>query len=590
MVARGIDCLTEQQKTAVEWEENIVLTACPGSGKTRTLIAKLVAAVDEVRGSARSVCCITYTNTGVHEVQLRAVEHLFSDDEHHVLVSTIHSFCLNEILRPYGWLLPEYKCSPTVLTPDSEKFREICDYAAFKAGRSDLKKADYDAFASLTVNVGGELISAGGATWAAHNAASHFWARCTELNYIDFGMIVFKSYTLLRDHEYIAETLSAKYAWFLIDEFQDTTDLQIEIFKLLYAVRRSRFFIVGDLSQSIYGFTGASPELVAPFARYINARDDLSLTGNFRCSPQITAHAERLIPRSPPMTAEGPRHGISMEPILIRNLPNMRAITEKFLPMLNSLGIPIGNATILAKDWKTLFSLARQLREFGVPIVGPGARPYKRLRLFALLAEQLCGVVQDSTPEASRQLERSLFHAIQELTGERRFDTHSPKGRLVLVRLMREARRLFGSATAIEFLDEMALSTSDILVKAEYVDKTQAGLLYASVQEMKADMVEQGWPPHSLSVMDLGLFASPDKALRLSTIHNAKGREYDAVALIGLTKGSFPHYNTSNEDEERRLLYVGITRARRALMYVSEPNTRYNPPSPFLGVNGLNVI
>jgi len=93
----------------------------------------------------------------------------------------------------------------------------------------------------------------------------------------------------------------------------------------------------------------------------------------------------------------------------------------------------------------------------------------------------------------------------------------------------------------------------------------------------------------NLAIQDLGLFASPTKALRLSTIHFAKGREYEAVALIGLRKGSFPYFRADDIEAEKRLFYVEVTRVRRFLMYVAEKNNWNNPTSPFLGWEGLSI-
>jgi DNA helicase II / ATP-dependent DNA helicase PcrA len=377
----------------------------------------------------------------------------------------------------------------------------------------------------LNLDPSGKLIGPVLRNEPVSRAAPHFWARCAELGYIDFCNIIYKSYLLLRDVPQIARTLSPKFAWILVDEFQDTTELQTEILKLLHACGRSRFFAVGDTAQSIYAFTGARPELVEPFGINIGARDDLTLSGNFRSSPSIIAHAERLSPRAIPMTAEGPAKTCMAGPILIRGTTTFEAITEHFLPALDGLGIPLGDATILAKEWRPLIQLSRQLRDYGVPVVGPGARPYRRSRLFASLAEQLCGAVVDFQPDTVRQLERVLFHTIQDATGRSRPDIFTHDGRVVLVRLLREANRLSSSGGALAWLDSMAAATAEILLRAEYVDQTQAGLFFASVQEMKRDMQRQQVDTANLTIDDLGLFASPNKALRLSTIHYAKGRE-----------------------------------------------------------------
>jgi DNA helicase-2/ATP-dependent DNA helicase PcrA len=100
--------------------------------------------------------------------------------------------------------------------------------------------------------------------------------------------------------------VSSKFAWILVDEFQDTTDLQVEILSLIAKARRTRFLMVGDPYQSIFRFAGARPDLADEFAENISARTDLQLTGNFRSSQAIIMQANKLYPRTPPMKAIGP--------------------------------------------------------------------------------------------------------------------------------------------------------------------------------------------------------------------------------------------------------------------------------------------
>src|SRR5262249_30437292 len=152
-----------------------------------------------------------------------------------------------------------------------------------------------------------------------------------------FANIIYQSYRLLSDHFVVAQSIAARYASFLMDEFQDTTELQIEILKIIHAQGRSQFFVVGDPAQSIFGFTGARPELLTPFAEYVGARTDLSLSGNFRSNPQIIDHAELLFPRSPPMASLGPNRSSTETPTLVQPTTTFQAITEQFLPTLAEL-------------------------------------------------------------------------------------------------------------------------------------------------------------------------------------------------------------------------------------------------------------
>lgn len=591
MVEKCMIRLTENQRAAVIYPGNLLLTACPGSGKTRTLTAKLVAEIDAVRRSARYLCCITYTNTAVQEIEQRARDQLQPGDDSYYNISTIHSFCLNEILRPYGWLCPRYSGEIKVLTRENEDFEGICQHAAAQAGFHNLSNSDYEAFEGLSVDAEGELIGLAARNNLVRASAPYYWARCETLGYTDFSMIIYESYKILRDAPHVARTLSARYKWFLIDEFQDTTSLQIDILKLLYSAGRSLFFIVGDIAQSIYSFAGARPELVEPFGKHIGAEMGMSLIENFRSSQRIVAHAEKLISRIAPMVASGPDSECEFEPKLISGGSVFNAIMQDFLPQVSDAGISLARCTVLAKDWGSLYKLGRQLRLSGIPIVGPGARPYRRSRLFSQMAEQLCGALSAPVGRYSRQLERALYHMILEITGQRSTDVFSFKGRLTLIRLMHEAHRIsLATWNAVVWLDEMSASAGSILQEAEFISQAQAGLLYASVQEMKADMQRQDVDLRALSVEDLGLFANPANALRLSTIHYAKGREFDAVAIIGVRKGWFPHRYADDIESEKRQFYVGLTRARKILVYISESDKYGNPPSQFLGADCIDIL
>lgn len=253
--------LTPQQAAAVAHGGNMMLTACPGSGKTRTLIAKLVKEIEGVRGSPKQICCITYTNTAVQEIEQRTREQMQPDDERHFLVSTIHAFCLNDVVRPFGWLQPDLAAGRRILTRDNPDFDLICSVAAAEVNLFQLSQFDLDAFENLSLDSNGHIVGQAAQNEAVSRAAPFFWAECQARGYITFNSIIYGAYQLLRDFPALGAGLCARYPWFLIDEFQDTTELQIEILRLLHRTGRTRFFAVGDLAQSIYGFTGARPEL-----------------------------------------------------------------------------------------------------------------------------------------------------------------------------------------------------------------------------------------------------------------------------------------------------------------------------------------
>lgn len=584
--------LTAQQRAAVEYPGNVLLQACPGSGKTRAIVARLIKEVEALRGTPFAAACITYTNSAVLELEDRIRAFLYPSDERSYLISTIHSFCLNEILRPFASRLPGFRGGLKVITADRPEFQSIADYAASKVGWFNLGPWDFESFGSLNLDASGNLIGVALGNEPLKNAAPHFWQRCADLGFIDFANIIYKSFCLLRDDPEVARSVATRFRTYLIDEFQDTTELQIEILSRINDQGRVTFFLVGDSFQSIYGFSGAKPELIEPFASYIGARTDLTLSYNFRSNPQIVEHANRLFSRSPIMTSEGKNKRCPQQVLYRHVTSTFDALTEEFFPRLASLDIPFGKAAILARNWPLLYGLAPRLRRFGIPIVGPGARPYRRSRLFATLAEQLCGAVIDKEAFPIRQLERAVFHAVQDITGHRRNEVYSFEGRLIIVRLLKAAVVLAGKGGAINWLEAMSERAGEMLAACGWIDRSQAGLFRASVEDIKADLRDRREDIDNLSIEDLGMFASPSRAVRLLTIHNSKGHEYTAAALIGAREGTLPDYRCKDAQSimaEKRLFYVGVTRAERVLMYIAEMDRFGNPPSRFLGPRGVGI-
>jgi DNA helicase II / ATP-dependent DNA helicase PcrA len=579
--------LTEEQDKAVNCADNLMLIACPGSGKTRVIISKLSRTIDEVRGTPRAIACITYTNTAVHEIEARLRHHIQPGDDAHFGICTIHSFCLNHIFRPFCHLIKGYKKGFRVLTPDSAEFVDYVSRTCADYNRVNLGFRDFEEFTQLRVSIDGEPVGhpleRGAVTPAM---AKSYWKRIRNDGFVDFSNILYYSYLLLKERPEILRYVAAKFAWILVDEFQDTTDLQVEILTLIAGVGQTKFLLVGDPLQSIFGFAGARPDLADEFARRIGARTDLHLTGNFRSSPPIIAQANLLFPRTPPMLAVGSARTFTLVPQWQHGRSAFEVITDYFLPALTERDIPVGAAAILSPSWFPLFPLGRRLREYGVSIVGPGARPYRRNRSFAPLAEHICAYLMEPRPDAIGAAERTLFNTLQDTTGRANYDILSYRGRVILFRLLECAKALYDKHIgAVAWLESAAKSFSGILSEEGYLSREEAGLFPASVEEMKVDMRNNRVDLANLTIDELGVYASPDAALKLSTLHNAKGREYRAVAMMDLHEGRIPHFGATTKhecEEAKRLFYVGITRAEQFLLYITDSEDRRNVPTRFL--------
>jgi DNA helicase-2/ATP-dependent DNA helicase PcrA len=293
------------------------------------------------------------------------------------------------------------------------------------------------------------------------------------------------------------------------------------------------------------------------------------------------------------MVAVGPAKVFTEKPELQHGASAFDVITDYFLPALESLDIPHGEAAILAPTWFSLYHLSRRLREYGISIVGPGARPYRRNSQFAPLAEQLCGYMMEPRPDSIAAIERTLFNTVLNITGRASFDILSYAGRVTVFRLIHEAKALHAAhQSAIDWLEAAANRFTETLIEDGYLSRAEKDLFSMSVEEMKTHMRNNRVDLENLTIDDLGIYASPDAALKLSTLHNAKGREYQAVAMIDLHEGRIPFYRSrTNEEfeEARRLFYVGITRAKRLLLYVTDESHSRNQPCRFLRDDGVGL-
>ena len=140
------------------------------------------------------------------------------------------------------------------------------------------------------------------------------------------------------------------------------------------------------------------------------------------------------------------------------------------------------------------------------------------------------------------------------------------------------------------WLEASALTSAEVLLSDEWIDRATAEALVGSVQEMINDMRNRDVDVDNLEISDLGLFANPENAIKLLTLHNSKGREFDAVAIIHANEGQIPHFTASTQsefDEARRLFYVGMTRARKHLLVVSDQSHHLNRPTRFIAEAGL---
>jgi DNA helicase-2/ATP-dependent DNA helicase PcrA len=537
------------------------------------------------------VACITHTNAGADEIDSRLRRAAFSGEDQYYQVATIHSFALQNVLQPFHRLLGPFANGFSVLTSDDEPF-QLKRAELIQKHRLPSRSADL--FDSVqrepdgTVFVPDDLPLAAGEEWCK-------W--CDQNAYTTLGDIVYHSCRIASQHDYVASALASRFAWILVDEFQDSSPGQVYLFKRIFSYGRTRYFCVGDPNQSIYGFAGASPALLYDFASHISAATHHRLTGNFRSSQLIVDVAERLCPTSPAMQAVGADKDYPAFPAHHHVTSTLEGILTHFLPAVTRLNVPLGKVAILAPWWLSLFLLARELRSRNIPVIGPGARPYKRSHLFSRLAEPVGAYLESPEADIAVTVQRSVFHVLSELTGQPRRDIFSYKGRVAICQILQVAAVTRQDAPlAVAWLKLAAERFADTLVRGEFCSPSQCTALMDSANCMSADLAERDREGR-FSVEDLGIFARPQNCIQLLTIHKAKGREFQAVAIVDAHDGRLPHFSirqTSDPlvqrlkyEEARRLVYVAATRAEKLLMVFTDSSDYRNRATPFLAEMGL---
>lgn len=245
-------------------EQSIIVRAGPGAGKTY-LIAQRIASLLKrgIRKNAH-IACITYTNTGVEEVEEELIPKHFVSKPHNLYLGTIHSFLIEYVLKPYGHFLDELP-GTFQLTPPNGYVDRFLPFPENK-NLPSYKRISYE---SIGYDQNGNYVCFRPVNMWTPSVTSmqRFKTKMHTQGFIDYFDILYFSWLILRKYPLIRESLSCRFASILVDEFQDTTVIQNEVLKFLFSGGKTSLFLVGDPDQSIFAFTGASPDT---FRDYFN--------------------------------------------------------------------------------------------------------------------------------------------------------------------------------------------------------------------------------------------------------------------------------------------------------------------------------
>lgn len=577
-----LEAAKELESNPGQWDAynsggNCVVLAGPGSGKTKTLTIKLARFLAEDIDEPRGLACITYNNECARELETR-LEALGIEASNRVFIGTVHSFSLTQIIMPYAKVanlgLPD---GFSVATRAERSLALQRAYDKAIAGPEDPQRLDFP-----MGNYRRSILNRDSKAWQESNPrlaklTETFEQELRALGRIDFDDMPLLAVRALKENDWLQEALLAKFPVLAVDEYQDLGRALHRMVMGLCFSAGMRLFAVGDADQSIYGFTGAHPELLQDLSNRVDV-ETVGLQLNYRCGTSIVnASSYALGEQRHYQAVDGAVDGtIFFHPEAGQYAYQANRLITEYLPeiLARNPDIELGDIAVLYSAAWIGDSLVKAAQGVDLPFIRTdGKALYPRgsrlMRWLELCGQWCCGGWQSGLPKFGK--------------------------------ISKEGRRLFAEtiATPEDFADFQRLLVETLwshrdatLSLHDWLQHLKASLLDSSISECRtmhdeaetlATFVARTEFAGDCSEMTLGDFAGQsgsNDALKLSTLHSSKGREFSVVVLFGMENGRLPRANSNQAEliEARRLFYVGFTRAKRELhlMYAA------NNPSPFV--------
>ncbi len=626
------ELVNDEQKRAIEHIYGpLLIIAGAGSGKTRVLTYRYAHLVKNYSISFEKILAITFTNKAANEMKER-ISKLLNLEVSPKWISTFHSSCV-KILRIHGHLIG-FKNNFTIYDQsDSAKLIRNC----MRENDVDLKQYSPKRFQAHISSLKNMRTSPGE---AVENAESFFEVKVAEIytsyekklilsNSMDFDDLLIKTVELLETSDQALDYWSNKFEYIMVDEYQDTNLVQYKLIELLSS-KYKNLCVVGDSDQSIYAFRGADIRNIQEFEKDFSKATIITLEKNYRSSQKILDIANAVISHNPRKKEknlwtdnedgldvnairfgserdEGRWIGEEISKIINEDKNNEIAIFYRtnnqsriFEEELRKLSINyrvVGNVRFYdRKEIKDILSYLNFLvnqddavsfeRVLNVPKRGIGESTLQKLRDYA----NSRNISVSNVLEHINEIDTLSDRVIKQLTTFKNLiielKTHAIKGPSQSIEKILEL-----TGYKKELIKEGTLESQ---MRIENLDE----LLTSAVEFENLYEEEIDDPFHKVRdyLESLALFTDSDNITNednvlLMTLHNAKGLEFPVVFMTGMEENVFPSQRSENEfeiQEERRLCYVGMTRAEKKL-YLTYSSTRtlwagtnYNLPSRFL--------
>lgn len=564
-----------EQAAAVQERGHCVVLAGPGSGKTKTLSTAMARCLVEDVVDPRGVACITYNNECAFELETRlAALGIATNDR--AFIGTVHSFALTQVILPYA------RCLPGLLPDDFRVASRAECRAAVEVAYSQVFDDQFDphdrwefAEEKRRRDVNRLLADWRGRNPELADFIEAYEAELRRLKLIDFDDMPLIAFRMIQQHGWIRDALRARFPVLFVDEYQDLGHALHELVLLLCFVGGIRLFAVGDADQSIYGFNGANPDLLQSLVERPEVRV-LRLRFNYRSGAKIIRASLGALGEERDYRGRdgAPDGDLSFWKVKGAIDAQARAIGKQILPAILERHSAEEVAILYRAAWLG-DKIAAELDTADIPYVRTDGNALikRNLRLARFIegcARWTTGGWAEADPPYTRLLSQAKALVFSGRCSEK--EEHMLSGQLIA--FLRSG--IDSDETTHTWLQRFwrELLTPWLAVARNPQDEWG----------VCSEMITRTDPTTGGDIA-LNIFAGRIMGtgrVSLSTLHSAKGREFDAVILFGMNAGAIPSQRDQKTPsalrEARRLFYVGVTRPRKELAIVYQDSN----PSPWI--------
>lgn len=622
--------LNKEQRRAVETIDGpLLILAGAGSGKTKTLTHRMAYIIATRRASPVNILAVTFTNKAAREMRERVAKLLNQDPDNRSFMpflGTFHSICVR-LLRQDGEAIGVPR--NFIIFDDSDQLSAI-KQATKELGLDD-KTFTPRALGSMISSAKNELINSTAYVQVANNPLQAAAARVypvydrilRDAKALDFDDLILKTVMMLEKNHAIRDKWRRQFNYMMVDEYQDTNSAQYRFMKLLVNDQRN-VAVVGDDWQSIYSWRGANFKNILNFEKDYPKATIIKLEQNYRSTKAILDAASAVIEKNFQRSEKKLWTELGQgSPVHVLQLGNERNEAEAIAGRIKNA---VDAGLYSYKDFAVLYRTNAQSRpvedvlvRFNLPyrIVG-GQRFYDRKEIKDVLAylrliyqpedrisfERIVNVPSRAIGAKSlndfftwqRNNNYDLSQALENIPNHPSLTPKAKAGFIELNEILKTSRELNEELTLSNLLDGLLRRLSyyeylnDGTIQGESRQENVKELL--SVTHDYQDLGLDGFLEEVSLISDIDNYNEQAGAVTLMTLHAAKGLEFNVVFMIGMEESLFPHnralYDQTDMEEERRLCYVGMTRAKQELYltYATSRllygNVQHNPPSRFL--------